>query len=84
MKGQIIADFLANYSIDRNDNFEQGFIWLNPTKLYFDGLYHRKGSGIEMLIKSPQEYPTKFMCKLSIKYLNNEVKYEAWIAYLKL
>jgi len=24
------------------------------------------------------------MCKLSIKFLNNEVKYEAWIAYFEL
>ncbi|MCH79701.1 hypothetical protein A2U01_0000455, partial [Trifolium medium] len=83
MKGQVIADFLANYSTT-NDFVEQDFVGTKPWKLYFDGSCHKRGSGIGIMIISPKNIPTKFMYKLSSYCLNNEAEHEALITGLEL
>ena len=43
MKAKVIADFLANYFVDSDDDFEQDYICLSSWKLYFDDSCHGKG-----------------------------------------
>lgn len=83
MKGQVIIDFLVDYSIDENETFEQNYNGVNPWKLYFDGSCYGKGSSIAMMTMSPQESLTKFMYKLSKKCLSNEAEYESIIVGLE-
>jgi len=56
-KGQIVADFIADHSIvEVMPSFTDFRYW----KLYFDGSNHKNGTGIGILIVSPQNDPIKF------------------------
>jgi len=57
VKGQIVADFIVDHSIvepSLNDVSNQ--LW----KLYFDGSNHKNGTGIGIMIISPNNVPTKY------------------------
>lgn len=60
MKGKVIADFLANYVFERKKPLDQNYIDMDTWKLYFDCSCLAKGSGIDLMIVSPDGCPTKF------------------------
>jgi ribonuclease HI/probable phosphoglycerate mutase len=80
VKGQVVADFIADHSIDENVEYVE----LEPWKLYFDGSSHKNGIGVGMLIISPDRIPTKFKYKVESPCSNNEAEYEALIAGLEI
>ena len=51
VKGQAVVDFIADHSI--NEDVE--YVELEPWKLYFDGSSHKKGTGVGVLIISPEK-----------------------------
>ncbi|XP_058761762.1 uncharacterized protein LOC131635179 [Vicia villosa] len=80
MKGQIVADFIRDRGLtDISVNMVTQTMW----QLYFDGSSHRNGSGIGVLIISPQGIPSTFKYKISEACSNNEVEYEALITGLR-
>ncbi|XP_050916221.1 uncharacterized protein LOC127131340 [Lathyrus oleraceus] len=81
VKGQVVADFIVDHSIDANalDYHE-----LEPWKLYFDGSSHRDGTGIGVVIISPNKIPTRFKYRVEGLYSNNDAEYEALIAGLEI
>ncbi|XP_058741269.1 uncharacterized protein LOC131613635 [Vicia villosa] len=80
MKGQIVADFIVDQGLtDVSINMVTQTTW----QLYFDGSSHRNGSGIGVLIISPQGIPSTFKYKISEACSNNEVEYEALITGLR-
>ena len=74
IKAQALADFLAE-----NPTPAEGDLRPRPWSLYVDGSSTKDGSGVGLIIKSPDgawhEHALKFMFKAS----NNEAKYEALI-----
>ncbi|XP_045810459.1 uncharacterized protein LOC123904898 [Trifolium pratense] len=81
IKGQIVADFIVDHSAIESP---QNYVALEPWTLYFDGSKHQHGTGIGVLIISPQKIPTKFKYKINGICSNNEAEYEALIAGLEI
>ncbi|CAJ2651311.1 unnamed protein product [Trifolium pratense] len=81
IKGQIVADFIVDHSAIESP---QNYVALEPWILYFDGSKHQHGTGIGVLIISPQKNPTKFKYKINGICSNNEAEYEALIAGLEI
>ena len=81
VKGQIVADFIVDHSIvepSLNDVSNQ--LW----KLYFDGSNHKNGTGIGIMIISPNNVPTKYKFRLNQFCSNNKAEYEALITGLEI
>jgi len=77
----IIADFVVDHSvIEESLNFAD----VQPWKLYIDGSSHKNDTGVEILIISPENIPTKLKFRLDKLCSNNEAKYEALIAGLEI
>ncbi|XP_045795462.1 uncharacterized protein LOC123889969 [Trifolium pratense] len=81
IKGQIVADFIVDHSAIESP---QNYIALEPWILYFDGSKHQHGTGISILLISPQKIPTKFKYRINGICSNNEAEYEALIAGLEI
>ncbi|XP_057444299.1 uncharacterized protein LOC130736489 [Lotus japonicus] len=80
IKGQAVADFLADHTLPKEINY----VGLQPWKLFFDGSSHKQGSRIGMFIVSPQGIPTKFMFRIQESCSNNETEYEALVSGLEI
>ena len=82
MKGQVISDFIVDHSLVEQTSMS--YVEMQPWKLYFDGSTHRNGSGVGVLLISPEGIPTKFKYKLDgPRCSNNEAEYEALIVGLE-
>ena len=77
----MVADFIADHSISENG---VEYVELQPWKLYFDGSSHKNGTGVGLLIISPDKIPTKFKYKVEGLCSNNKAEYEALIAGLEI
>lgn len=81
VKGQVVADFIVDHSIDASAlNYVELGLW----KLYFDGSSHKKGTGMGVVIISPNKIPTTLQYKVEGICSNNKVEYEALIAGLEM
>lgn len=56
---------------------------MKPWEMYFDGSRHRKGTGIGILIISPQGVPTKIKLRIDGECSNNKADYEALLIGLE-
>jgi len=81
VKGQIVADFIVDHSMVEDS---LNFVDVQPWRLYFDGSRQKNGTGVGILIISPENIPTKFKFRLDKFCLNNEAEYEALIAGLEI
>ncbi|KAL0401719.1 UNVERIFIED_CONTAM: hypothetical protein Slati_4201800 [Sesamum latifolium] len=80
MKGQVLADFLADHPIPAewelsNDLPDENVLVIEvtpPWKMYFDGVSHKEGAGVESYSSHPMN------CS------NNVVEYEALILGLEM
>ncbi|XP_058778195.1 uncharacterized protein LOC131652365, partial [Vicia villosa] len=77
---QVVADFIVDHGlVELSVNLVDQTNW----KLFFYGSSHKNGSGIGVLIISPEGLPTKFHYRMKDVCSNNEVEYEALITGLK-
>nr|KYP46166.1 Retrovirus-related Pol polyprotein from transposon opus [Cajanus cajan] len=81
IKGQVIADFLADHS---KETKEINYLTTKAWELFFDGSKHELGTGIGLLIISPEGIPTRISLKIDKGYWNNETEYQALITGLKI
>ena len=87
MKGQVLADFLAQHPCIEIHNplaEYQRYVQIKPWTLPFDGSKHQKGFRARVVITSPEGVNKKFMYRLDVQCSNNQAKYEAFIISLKL
>ncbi|KAJ0885315.1 putative nucleotidyltransferase, Ribonuclease H [Helianthus annuus] len=88
IKSQALADFVADFSSDLQKEAELEVQQLEETKdpwiLYTDGSSNIKGTGLGILLKSPQGdiIPHSIACEFQTT--NNEAEYEALIAGLQI
>jgi hypothetical protein len=54
MKGQVVADFIIEHSIDQNSDESCNLVSIRPMKLFFDGLTCREGQGVAIVLISPR------------------------------
>ncbi|XP_050887810.1 uncharacterized protein LOC127092955 [Lathyrus oleraceus] len=81
MKGQIMADFIVDHAMIESS---LNVVDTTPWRLYFDGSSHKDGTGVGVLILSPQVGQTEFKYRISEKCSTNEAEYEALIVCLQL
>jgi hypothetical protein len=93
IKGQAIADYLADYPFEQQELMDAEFPdedvmaidedsfcrW----RLYFDGAANATGSGIGAVLISPKGQQTPIAVKLGFDCINNMTEYEACIVGLQ-
>jgi ribonuclease HI len=76
IKGQVVADFIVEHSIDQNSDESCNLVSIHPWKLFFDGSACREGQGVGVVLISPrgavfeQSVPLEYFCT------NNQAEYE--------
>jgi ribonuclease HI len=78
IKGQVLADFLAELTNLPNIEEERGYT------IYVDGSSTKRRGGAGMVVITPEGEELKGSLKLEFKTTNNEAEYEAVIAGLEL
>lgn len=79
IKGKVVANFIVDHSVVE---ISHNFLELEPWKLHSDGSSHKNGTGIGILIISPNKIPIKFKYKIKGLCSHNEAKYEVLIVGL--
>ena len=65
VKGQALADFLADHPCDDMPELEEAqYVALVPWKFYFDGSQAEKGAGVGIVFESPQRVKTQLAFKV--------------------
>ncbi|XP_050290503.1 uncharacterized protein LOC126728762 [Quercus robur] len=80
MKGQAVADFIAEFTL-REDQLEEV---KEQWKIYTDGSSNRRAGGAGVVIQTPRGDTIRCMIRLDFPITNNEVEYEALVAGLDL
>ena len=80
IKGQVVADFIAEFTHDEDKGAEESPLW----SIYTDGSFNRKTGGAGIVLLSPEGDAIECMVRLDFPATNNESEYEALIAGLDL
>ena len=80
IKGQVVADFIAEFTHDEGKGAEESPQW----SVHTDGSSNRQVGGADVVLLSPEGDMVKYMVHLDFLATNNEVKYEALVAGLDL
>ena len=76
MKGQILADFVAEFS-PKNEGEIIGHVECRPWKVFVDGASSTMKTGAGIVIITPEGLRLKHSFRLGFRASNNEAKYEA-------
>ena len=80
MKGQVVADFVAEYTQSEG----QGADGLKQWIIHTDGSLSRHAGGAGVVIQTPKGDEIECMIQLDFPMTNNEAEYEALVARLDL
>ena len=80
VKGQIVADFIAEFTLGDGQVAEEKGQW----DIYTDGSSNRRAGGAGVVIQTPQGDKIQCMIRLDFPTTNNEAEYEALVAGLDL
>jgi ribonuclease HI len=80
MKGQVVADFIVDHSIDTDDTC---MVMVCPWRLFFDSSMCSKGCGVGCFVTSPRGVSQELSICLDYDCTNNQVEYEALIVGLE-
>ncbi|XP_027088708.2 uncharacterized protein [Coffea arabica] len=90
VKGQILADFLADHHIpaewELTDELsdEEVFMIESPWSMYFDGAAHRDGAGAGVIFYTPESDILPYSFTLTRRCSNNMTEYQALILGLEM
>ena len=89
VKGQVLADLVAEFTeppmeeLKSAENMDEKLVGtisqhgLSPWEIYVDGALNQKGSGIGLVLISPEKVIVEKSLRLDFSATNNEAKYEA-------
>uniref|UniRef100_A0A7N2MBY2 Uncharacterized protein n=1 Tax=Quercus lobata TaxID=97700 RepID=A0A7N2MBY2_QUELO len=80
IKGQIVADFIAEFTRDKDKGAEESPQW----SIYIDGSSNRRAGGAGIVLLSPEGDRIECMVRLDFPTTNNEAEYEAVVVGLDL
>ena len=80
IKGQIVADFIAEFTHDEGKGAEEFPHW----SIYTDGSSNKRVEGAGIVLLSPEGDRVECMVRLNVPTTNNEAEYEALVAGLDL
>ena len=80
IKGQVVADFIAEYTQLEGKEAEV----LGQWSIHTDGSSNRHAGGASVVIQTPERDKIECMIRLDFPMTNNEVEYEALVAGLNL
>ena len=82
VKGQVLADFVANFS-PKNNTEMVCHVENHSWRVFVDGASSAMGAGAGVIIITPKGIRLEHSFRLGFKASNNEAEYEALIARLK-
>ena len=89
IKGQVLADLVAEFTkleieeLPSDENMDEKLVgtisqYCLPTwKVYVDGASNQKGSGVGLVLMSPEKIVIEKSLRLDFSATNNEAEYEA-------
>ena len=89
IKGQVLADLVVEFAeslveneleVNRMDEKSVGLVMVQEPlqwKVYVDGAANQKGSGVGLVLISPEKLIIEKSLKLGFSAMNNEAEYEA-------
>ena len=80
VKGQIVADFITEYTQSKDKGAEGHRLW----NIHTDGSLNQRLDGADVVIQTPEGDKIKCMIRLDFPTTNNEAEYEALVAGLDL
>jgi len=80
MKGQVVADFIVEFTLVEGQRAEEIPQW----SIHTDGCFNKQLGGVSMVLHSPEGDKIECMVHLDFLMTNNEVKYEVLIIGLDL
>ena len=80
VKGQIVADFIAEYTQSEGKGAER----LGQWSIHTDGLSNQHARGAGVVIQTPERDKIECMIRLDFPTTNNEAECEALVAWLDL
>ena len=80
MKGQVVANFIAEFTLGEDQLAEVKEQW----KIYTDGSSNKRAGGAGVVIQTPQGDMIRCMIRLDFLITNNDAEYEALVAGLDL
>ena len=84
IKGQVLADFIMEFTSAEPTENAQTMTDLPVWKLSIDGASNAQGSGVGLILTSPEGIDIEYALRFRFQASNNEVEYEAIIACLNL
>ena len=96
IKGQVLADLVAEFAKcpkemeGENQKLGERSIGVvsvqcpMPWELYVDGAVNQRGSGVELVLVSPEKITIEKSLRLSFSATNNEAEYEALLMVQKM
>ena len=84
IKGQILADFVMEFTSTKLIEATQATSDLPNWRLSVDGAANAQGSGAGLILTSPEGIDIEYALRFGFRAFNNEVEYEAVIAGLNL
>ena len=84
IKGQVLADFLMEFTSTEPSENAQTPTDLPIWKLSVDGATNAQGSGVGLILTSPEGIDIEYALRFGFQASNNEAEYEAVIAGLNL
>ena len=80
VKGQIVANFIAEYTQSKDKEVEGQKLW----SIHTDGSSTQRSGGVGVVIQTPEGDKIECMIRLDFPTTNNKAEYEALVAGLDL
>ena len=96
IKGQVLADLVAEFAkspeeVEMGDESVEGRLvgvasiqGLQPWELYVDGAANQRGSGVGLVLVSPEKITIEKSFRLNFSATNNEAEYEVLLKGMQM